>query len=74
MVVVRYFANLRELRGTSEERCDISSGSTPASLYLALGLPPELPVAYAVNQERVAGTTALCDGDEVVFLPPLGGG
>ncbi len=73
-VVIRYFANLRELRGTPEESREISPGSTAASLYRDLGLPAALPVAFAVNQERVAGTTVLCDGDEVVFLPPLGGG
>ncbi len=73
-VVIRYFANLRELRGTSQESREISPGSTAASLYRDLGLPLELPVAFAVNQERVAGATLLSDGDEVVFLPPLGGG
>jgi molybdopterin converting factor small subunit len=31
-------------------------------------------VAFAVNLTRVAGHTALADGDEVAFLPPLGGG
>ncbi len=39
-----------------------------------LGLPLELPIAFAVNQTRVGGATVLVEGDEVVFLPPIGGG
>ncbi len=73
-VVVRYFARLRELKGRSEESCTFPTGITAAEAYLALGLPAELPIAFAVNQERVTGATVLCEGDDVVFLPPIGGG
>lgn len=73
-VVVRYFAQLREARGRSSETCSFEVGITAAGAYAVLGLPEGLPVAYAVNQERVPGTTVLGDGDELVFLPPLGGG
>ena len=73
-VVVRYFARLRELKGRSEESCSFPAGITAAEAYVALGLPPDLPIAFAVNQERVRGDTRLAEGDEVVFLPPIGGG
>lgn len=73
-VVVRYFANLRELRGKESESIDLPPGSTAGSAYTFLGLPAALPVAFAVNLERVAGTTPLHEGDELVFLPPIGGG
>ena len=73
-MVVRYFASLRELRGRSEEPCTFPAGITAAEAYRMLGLPLELPIAFAVNQTRVGGATVLVEGDEVVFLPPLGGG
>lgn len=73
-MVVRTFASLRELRGRSEESCVFPEGTTAAQAYLALGLPSDLPVAFAINQTRVQGATVLEEGDEVVFLPPVGGG
>lgn len=73
-VVVRYFARLRELKGRSEESCTFPAGITVGAAYAELGLPAALPIAFAVNQERVGGETVLREGDEVVFLPPIGGG
>ena len=79
-VQVRYFAALRERRGAAEERVDVPVGTTPAQLYahlfpdLITGGKPALPVLYAVNQEYAAGDRPLADGDEVAFIPPLGGG
>lgn len=73
-MVIRYFANLRELRGCESERIELPEGSTAGSAYAHLGLPAALPVAHAVNYERVAASTPLAEGDEVAFLPPLGGG
>lgn len=76
-VTVRYFAVLRERRGTDEEQVEVAQGETIEALYHRL-FPPgplgSLPVGYARNQQYVSGTEALTDGDEVVFLPPLGGG
>lgn len=73
-VVIRYFARLRELRGLDDETRRLPEGCTAAQAYAAVGLPAELPVAFAVNLERVPGSTVLRDGDELVFLPPMGGG
>ncbi len=73
-VTVHHFATLRELRGCSTESLALPDGATVAAAYARLGLPLDLPVAFAVNLERVAGTTPLAEGDEVAFLPPLGGG
>lgn len=73
-VDVRYFARLRELRGRAEEICRFPEGTTAAGAYALLALDPGLPVAFAVNQERVPGETELHEGDELVFLPPIGGG
>lgn len=76
-VTVRYFAVLRERRGLDEERVDLRPGETVGGLYARL-FPAaggaRLPVGYAVNRALVGADTALQVGDEVAFLPPLGGG
>ena len=38
------------------------------------GLAPGRPVRAAVNQNMALGDTALADGDEVAFFPPVTGG
>lgn len=76
-VTVRYFATLREKRGREQEALEVPEGVTARALYRELFPPgPEggLPVAFARNLEYVDGDTVLEDGDEVAFLPPLGGG
>lgn len=76
-VTVRYFAVLRERKGCDTERIDVADGTTVEALYRTL-FPPgpdgTLPVAYARNLEYAAPDTIVTDGDEVAFLPPLGGG
>lgn len=76
-VRVRYFASLREQRGTAEELVELQPGETLEALYqrlcpaLAAG---GLPVAYACNQAYADAGHQPGDGDEVSFLPPIGGG
>ena len=76
-VKVRHFAVLRERRGCAEESLAVEVGTTAGALYRAL-FPPlpagVMPVMYAVNRCYVASETLLADGDEVAFIPPLGGG
>jgi len=76
-VDVRYFAVLREHRGEEEEKLEVEQGLTVAELYRRL-FPPSssgsLPVMFAVNQAYVESTHVLQEGDEVAFIPPLGGG
>lgn len=76
-VIVRYFAVLRERRGRDHEEIELLPGETAGALYARL-FPPgpqgALPVAFARNLEYVEGGAVLADGDEVAFLPPLGGG
>lgn len=76
-VTVRYFAVLRERRGLGEEEVDLTDGSTAAEAWRRLSpFPGEVtfPVAFAINQAIVAGATVLRAGDELAFLPPVGGG
>lgn len=77
-VIVQYFAILREQRGLTEEKLT-TAAATPAALYDELRalhkftLPGDR-VRAAVNDEFVAPTAALRDGDRLVFIPPVAGG
>ena len=76
-VKVRYFAMLREHKGTSVESIDVQPGTTIARLYeMVFGSTPlsDLPVLFALNESYVDADTKLFDGADVSFLPPLGGG
>jgi sulfur-carrier protein len=69
-----YFAALREQRGASEEVVQVAAGTTVGELYRQLFGGDAMRVAFAVNQGTVVDGHPLSAGDEVVFLPPLGGG
>ncbi|HHO50327.1 MAG TPA: MoaD/ThiS family protein [Deltaproteobacteria bacterium] len=74
---VRYFASLRERKGIEEEQVELLEGETLGALYLRL-CPPipggVLPVAYARNLTYAGADEVPDDGDEISFLPPIGGG
>lgn len=77
---IRYFASLREITGQNEEILPLPDGTTVASLrdtllarYLRLQTVMERAVC-AVNHRYVSLETILHEGDEVVFIPPVGGG
>jgi molybdopterin converting factor small subunit len=76
-VRVRYFAALRESRGTNEEVIALAEPMSARALYDRL-FPKagggQIPVGFAVNGEQVPGSHLLVGGEEVIFLPPLGGG
>ena len=77
-VHVQYFAILREQRGAAEET--LSTGAaTPVALYNELRAKhrftwPAERIRAAVNDEFVAASALLRDGDRVVFIPPVAGG
>ena len=77
---IRYFAGLREATGVEGEPLDVPTDATAAEVRALLGeRHPTLarllpPCAVAVNRAYVAQDAPLRDGDEVVFIPPLGGG
>jgi molybdopterin converting factor small subunit len=76
-VTVRWFAVLRERRGVESEIIEVEPGLTLAELYRRLVPPgPEgaLPVAFARNLAYAEPSDRFDDGDELAFLPPLGGG
>lgn len=73
-VKVRYFAALRERAGKDEEWLDIPEGLTLGGLFARLFPGLDLPVAHARNHEHAAAGDLVAEGDEIVFLPPVGGG
>jgi len=77
---LRYFASLREVVGQKEETLEIAEEITVAGIRVLLltrypGLANALARAVcAVNHQYVTTETRLQEGDEVVFIPPVGGG
>jgi molybdopterin synthase sulfur carrier subunit len=79
-VSVRYFAALRERVGKDAEELALADGATVEQARAALierypALSATLTTcAAAVNRAYASAETALTEGDELVFIPPLGGG
>ena len=74
VILVRYFAILREQKGVGEEKIHLSETMSVAALYAKLfGCEPN-GMRFAINEVYVDEGQIVKDGDEVVFLPPLGGG
>lgn len=79
-VTVRFFALYREIVGLRETETQLPDGSTALDLWQSFAaihprLGPNLShTRFAVNGEYVAFETALKEGDQVVFIPPVSGG
>ncbi len=79
-ISIRYFASFREIVGQNEETLDINEGTSVAEMRaMLLTQYPRLQAVMehsvsAVNRKYVPAETALHDGDELVFIPPMGGG
>jgi sulfur-carrier protein len=77
---LRYFASLREATGRDTETFDVTAGSDVAAIRVLLAgrYPSAAPIlarcAAALNRAYVAAETPLHNGDELVFIPPVGGG
>ena len=77
-IQILYFAQLAELAGKASERRQLND-SSPAALYAQLQADYAFPHAFeaiqvAINHRLSAHQTALQDGDEITFLPPMTGG
>ena len=79
-VRVRLFASLRDAAGVPEASLELPPGATAENAWgrLAGDFPALAPrrasLAAAVNRRYAPFDTALQDGDEVVFIPPVSGG
>jgi molybdopterin converting factor small subunit len=79
-VAIAAFANLRELLEGSDPALELSAGASVGDAWAALERRhPELAelagsTRLARNGRLAALGDALCDGDELALLPPVGGG
>lgn len=82
-VRILYFAALREQLGQASEQLDLPAGvATVADLRAHLvarggdwsALAKTGALRVAVNQAMAKPETAVADGDEVAFFPPVTGG
>lgn len=75
-IQVRYFAALREHMGRPGETLEAEGLHTVADVWKAVGGGSPLPerTLCAVNMEYAQPDTAVKDGDEVAFFPPVTGG
>jgi molybdopterin synthase catalytic subunit len=77
---VRLFAIQRELAGAREVRIELPEGAVVEDAWSAVAsrfpvLAPGRPsVRFARNGDYADASTALADGDEVAFIPPVSGG
>ncbi len=76
-VNIEYFAILREQAGMSGEAID-TEAETAAGLFAELqqkhGFADPKNFKLAINDEFVEWDTAISDGDQIVFIPPVAGG
>jgi molybdopterin converting factor subunit 1 len=75
-----YFAALRDITGKSEAEVSLAEGTRAGQVwesmrreYAQLAGYKQLPL-IAVNESYATADTALRDGDELVFIPPVAGG
>ncbi len=79
-IKIRYFASLRETTGQGEELLEVPEQATVETVRQAVNSRyPALQAIlnrciYAVNRSYVQADTPLKALDEVVFIPPMGGG
>ncbi len=77
---IRYFASLREIVGLNEEMLTLPEGARVSDVRtLLLSRYPRLQrtlerSACSLNHGYVSSETTLQEGDEIVFIPPVGGG
>jgi molybdopterin converting factor small subunit len=77
-IKVRYFAAYREETGMGSESVQTIAG-TPAELFAECstrhaGLQSYSSALVAINDEMSDWNASLCEGDEVLFFPPVAGG
>jgi len=72
---VRFFASIREAVGQSDVSLTPEGGLTARRIWAkSTGLPVPANLLVAINQEYAALDTAVRDGDEVAYFPPVTGG
>jgi molybdopterin synthase sulfur carrier subunit len=75
-ISVKYFANLRELIGRSEDVLEFREGMTVADVWNQVkgGVRDSTEYLTALNMEYANNNAPVKDGDEVAFFPKVSGG
>jgi molybdopterin synthase catalytic subunit len=79
-IAIAAFAGLREIVGAAPAHLELPGGASAGDAWSALERRHPALAAYADstrlarNGRLVASSEALCDGDELALLPPVGGG
>ncbi|MCX7098558.1 MAG: molybdopterin converting factor subunit 1 [Methylococcales bacterium] len=75
-IKVRYFASLKESVGRPEDHLPFTHALAVHEVWTAANPGLALPetILAAVNMEYVSFDSAVQDGDEVAFFPPVTGG
>ncbi len=74
-IKVKLFASLADSFGWRERSVEFRDGITPSVLWHDFASePPSEGILIAVNMDYGEPDTALADGDEVAFFPPITGG
>ena len=73
---MKFFASMRETIGQSELRITLDGPQTVASVWQSATRNHPIPdnTVCAVNHSQATLDTAVADGDEVAFFPPVTGG
>ncbi len=79
-MTVRLFARLRDIAGAAELQRDVPESATIRSVWRQLVAefpamaPYESSISAAVNADYARMSSAVAEGDEIAFLPPVSGG
>jgi molybdopterin synthase sulfur carrier subunit len=75
-IKVRYFASLKESIGRTEDHLEFAGLATVADVWRSANPDKTLPdnTLAALNMDYVELNSAVKDGDEVAFFPPVTGG
>ena len=75
-----FFAVLRDITGKSEAEVSLPAGTRAGEVWQSLRRDHtalasyEKPPMIAINENYATPDTALHEGDELVFIPPVAGG
>ncbi|MES2899461.1 MAG: molybdopterin converting factor subunit 1 [Pseudomonadota bacterium] len=83
-ITLRFFASVREALDTSDEKLTVPDGVSTVGAVRALlqarggkwaeALADDKPLRTAFNQVMCCADTAITEGGEVAFFPPVTGG
>ncbi|MDB2443812.1 molybdopterin converting factor subunit 1 [Gammaproteobacteria bacterium] len=85
VVDILYFASVREAMDCDKEKIELAGATARVSDLVALMATQNkkflevqnagvAPLLVSVNQELATSETAISEGDEVAFFPPMTGG